>query len=234
VNPRRRLAIAGATLLAGGAALAGCAGPPRIPPPPEPVPAPRVRIGDRWRYAQIDLYRRTVTTELAMEAVALEPLLRIRVTDAAGTPRPEETYAAPWRVLQEPAYDEVQVFREPKPLLAEPIARGARTRIVTTYHRPGAERGYFWSDWMVGVAWERIRVPAGEFDALKVVHTIAFDHTDLFRSFCTRDDLLWYAPAVNRWVRREWTGTYRTSGGRRSMLREDWVAWELLEYRPAA
>ena len=46
--------------------------------------------------------------------------------------------------------------------------------------------------------------------------------------------MLWYAPQVNRWVRREWTGTYRWSGMRiPATLRDDWVEHKLLEYQPA-
>jgi hypothetical protein len=53
-----------------------------------------------------------------------------------------------------------------------------------------------------------------------------------------RSDVIWYSPQVNRWVKREWSGDYVSSGltgapaGVRG--REDWVLWQLVECRPAA
>ena len=68
--------------------------------------------------------------------------------------------------------------------------------------------------------------------------TIWFDYPDVFRFNSSRIDSVWYAPEVNRWVRREWTGDYQHEnslgklGGTRR--REDWVRWELVSYTPAA
>ena len=76
-------------------------------------------------------------------------------------------------------------------------------------------------------------MPAGEFDALRVERRIYFTHVDLRRSQSVRTEYLWYAPAVNRWVRREWTGQYIGWPVRRGVAREDWVVHLLAEYAPA-
>lgn len=88
---------------------------------------------------------------------------------------------------------------------------------------------------MSAARWEEVRVPGGRFDALRVDRRIAFTHSDFWRIDSQRSETLWYAPAVNRWVQREWTGIYRQYGlPRYGGRREDWVRWRLLEYVPAA
>ena len=229
IQTRRRLLLAGA-----GAALSGCATPNYVPAPADAGALPTVRLGDRWRYAQIDLYRKDRTAELTMDVVAVAPQLRVRVTDAAGASRSDEIYASPWRVLQEPAYGEPLHFREPNPLLPTPLQAGAQERIGNRFRAERGELWLFWSEWIDALGWERVRVPAGEFVALRVRRRINFEHQDPFRATNYRDETLWYAPQVNRWVRREWTGRYRPAGGmREGWFNEEWVAWELLEYRAA-
>ena len=224
---RRRLVVAGAAL------LAGCATRPLIAPPAaEPAP-PRVGLGDRWRYAVVNRFNGSRLAESTAEVVALTPELRLRVTDSSGRQVPDETYAGPWRVVQEPAYDRAQVFDDPVPLVPGRLVVGARERTTTAYRVQGSDELHSWSDWLDAVGWERVQVPAGEFDALRVERSIVFTHADRWRHSSQRNETLWYAPAVNRWVMREWTGRYLRQGMRRSPLNEDWIAWQLIEYAPA-
>jgi hypothetical protein len=103
----------------------------------------------------------------------------------------------------------------------------------TAYRVQGIDRDFYWSDWLDAVGWQRVRTPAGEFDALRVERRIAFAHSDPFRDRPTREETLWYAPAVNRWVLREWTGRYWGRSHPPPLLREDWVGLRLVGYSPA-
>jgi len=228
VRGRRRLLIAAGA----GALLAGCASAQYVPAPYAQTPPPSVRVGDRWRYAKIDRYSGRQVTELAMEVVSLEPQLRLRVDDAGGVQQADEVYAAPWMALQDPTYDPVATFLHPTPVLPRQLAVGGFERVSNRWRPPGDELWYFWSEWIDALGWERIRVPAGEFTALRVMRRIAFEHSDRFRWDNLRDETLWYAPEVSRWVLRDTTGTYRWPGDRRGApLREDWTILQLLEYR---
>jgi hypothetical protein len=220
-------------LVAGTALAAGCA----LPAPPASAPAaaaPVLRIGERWRYEKVNLYNGQRIALLSMQVVDIAPEVRVRVTDAEGRDGPEEVYAGPWRVVQEPAYDQVQIFRDPMPLLPERLVPGANERRQTVYHLAGSERELYWSEWLDVEGWERVRVPAGEFDALRIVRRIGFVHAEIWRQQSSRLDTLWYAPAVNRWVQRTWTGTYYWPGTRRAPLREDNVAWRLIDHTAVA
>ncbi len=83
-------------------------------------------------------------------------------------------------------------------------------------------------------------MPAGQFDCLRIDRTIYFEPRQLGRFNARPVESLWYAPAVNRWVRRDWTGFYldeTTISDRRTALpieeREDSVSWVLLEHQAA-
>ncbi len=240
--PSRRRLLHGAAALS-GAALAGCAVPgagtggdgTAVAPQP-PAPAPRLRVGDRWRYERINRYNDERLGETTMQVLALAPRLRIAVDGAGvGPGGSEEVYAEPWRILQEPGYDLVQVFETPQPLLPARLEAGAGERYAGRYRIAGAEEWFQWSVAVSAVRWEAVTVPAGRFEALRVERQIAFTHSDLWRVQSERHETLWYAPAVNRWVQREWTGSYRRySLPRYGGLREDGIRLRLLESAPAA
>ncbi len=226
-STRRRLALALAAL------PAACATPQFLPPPSAPIAPPRVRVGDRWRYELRNAYNGAATGTVTQQVAELGSLIRLTSTAADGSRLPDEIYAGAWQVLQEAIFDVVQVYERPMPLVTDVLV-GAGENSGIYYGVPEfGPRRFWWSQWRRSVGWERVTVPAGSFDCLRVERQIAFQHSDIFRSNSTRIDRLWYAPQVNRWVRREWTGQYQIGGGRRTYLREDAVVWALLEHVPA-
>lgn len=227
---RQVLAGIGALSVAG---LAGCAAPAAITRPA--AAAPQVRVGDSWRYRQVNGYNGLELGETMMRVVTVAPELRVAVS-GWGAPEEgtEEIHAGPWNVLQEPAYDMLQRFETPQPLLPAQLQAGAKVRYSGRYRVPGFEESFDWHAWADALRWEAITVPAGRFEALRIQRRIAFRHSDLWRVQCERLETLWYAPEANRWVRREWTGTYRRySVERKLLLREDWIVSELVEYASA-
>lgn len=227
---RRRL------LLAAAALPAACAAPQfDAPPPGAPAVVPPPRVGQRWRYAEIDRYNGRRRDELLAQVVESQPD-RVRVTlTGAARKRDDEVYAGAMRIVQEPAYDFTQVFEQPVPVMPDRLVPGPATLVRTRYHTTFSPRDRLpWSDWMVARGWQRVRVPAGEFDALLVERMIRFGHVDIWREDCVRYDYAWYAPEVGRWVLREWTGRYlMPSGPDRTVAYEDWVRWELIDWQPA-
>lgn len=98
------------------------------------------------------------------------------------------------------------------------------------------------------MGWERIKVPAGEFDAIKVKRIVYFDY--LQPNVRGRSEILefeWFAPAVKQSVRREASAWYlsylygdgspgfiraaaRDGGGGPRFVRDDWLTSELVSY----
>ncbi|MGD9946071.1 MAG: hypothetical protein AB7S98_22825, partial [Burkholderiaceae bacterium] len=155
----------------------------------------------------------------------------VRLTRSDGRPLDDELYTAPWNVVQEPFYDLTQTFAQPLPLLPPQLSVGAQLRRSVHYRGAGGSRVLYWGDWLTARGWEQLRLPAGDFLALRIERMINFEHLDIFRQEPRRFDTLWYAPSVGRWVQREWTGEYLMPGGRRrAVMREDWIRWELVEH----
>jgi hypothetical protein len=220
-------------------ATAGCAVSPPVPAPTgaDPLPAPRVRPGDRWRYRATDRYNRGVIGEPIHEVLAAEPGPTLRIDPGDGRGEPVlERHADAWTVIAEATFDAPVVFERPMPIVPAGVRPGDTRRDVTRYASSRSSRPLRWEQWLRVRGWERVEVPAGAYDALCLERTVYFDHPDAFRRASMRIDRLWYAPSVQRWVRREWTGDFLWSGGagRGGRAREAWVRWELIAYEPAA
>jgi hypothetical protein len=80
---------------------------------------------------------------------------------------------------------------------------------------------------------ERIRVPAGEFDTVKIRRFVYPGDTDFMLSETQIVEFDWYAPALGRTVRTERTSTYldynRCAEDSGCDARGDWDVLELLE-----
>lgn len=77
---------------------------------------------------------------------------------------------------------------------------------------------------------ESVTVPAGTYDALKIKYTGNYNVTEAGRSWSGgRIETLWYAPAVNRHVKTEWTHNWSGSGFKGSETEVN----ELVSYTPA-
>ncbi|HYF57901.1 MAG TPA: hypothetical protein VEA81_02975 [Burkholderiaceae bacterium] len=224
-------ALAGAGTLA--ATLGGCAsGPPPIMPPAgaDPLPPVSPAAGDRWRYRLVDRYNGASIGEAAVEVASASPELALRIDAGERRGVLEERYVDPWTAVVESVFDGPVAYETPVPLVPPGLRTGASVRTVTRWRSPFAPFPLAWQQTVTARRWERVTVPAGTFDALRVERLIWFQHPDPFRNASERTDILWYAPEAGRWVRREWTGDYLPTGGigRGQRMREDWVIWELV------
>lgn len=84
---------------------------------------------------------------------------------------------------------------------------------------------------------ERITVPAGTFDTIKIHRYMYLGDWDTFLRETVVEDTDWYAPALGRPVRSErkssWQDTSRCTRGGCPWFRGDWNVSELIESRPA-
>jgi len=229
---RRRQLLRGALAGAVASLAGGCATEAIERVAEQPLPEPRPRLGDRWRYELINRFNNQRIGEVLAEVEESAPTLRVALRDADGRRLGDELYATPWAILQEPFYAFVQIFSTPIPLLPPSGRAGDARWHESSYRLPGTDLRYCWEVRNAAEGWERLRAPAGEFIVLRVVRDIVFAHPDFTRLRPWRRETLWYAPAIHRWVQREWAGWYLWPG-ERFPLREDFVRWRLLEHRPA-
>jgi hypothetical protein len=231
VNPARRAIMLGA----GASVLLSACAQSRAVRPPGDLASPQAKVGDLWQYEKFDLYRNEQTDIVHREVTATHPMLELEIRSERHGNLGREVFSKPWSVVVDLSREAPIVFKHPKPQLPAGLIAGDRLTIRTQW-RPAKEGPWlFWSEWIDAEHWEKVTVPAGEFVALRMHRTIAYDHPDSFRTDNRLTETLWYAREVNYWVQRESTGTYLLPGMRASApLREDWVRERLLKYKPAA
>ncbi|MFZ4758451.1 MAG: hypothetical protein ACOYLX_09815 [Burkholderiaceae bacterium] len=240
-NPlrRRTLRAAAAMSALGGSALAaGCANPAAVPAPPgtEPIAPPLLRVGDQWRYRLTNRYNRSTIGETTVQVLAASPEIRLRLDPGGGAAPFEERYADAWSVLVDASFDAPMVFESAVPLVPAGLRASSGRRTTTRYRSERASQPLAWEQRLDAIGWERVQVPAGTFDALRIERNIRLEHPDFFKLGGERNETLWYAPQVGRWIAREWTGSYMPGSPtpRSGRAREDWVRWELTAWQPAA
>jgi len=224
-------------------------------PPSEIVRQPVV--GQSWRYSQNDLYtrarvdvqvdrvtaiNRTVEIGSSIEAVKEEDgaqsrwgteFLRkyIGHRDKPAGVLPSETQD-PWgKILVDPHWGQVQVYEIPIPLWPEQLRPGWRTHFSTKYKTPLNQDALPWDQTMKAHAWETITVPAGQFKSLRFTNSINFSSGDITRTTSVRQETVWFAPEVGRWVARESKGSYYVDDSSvDTPYDENGFRWELLEW----
>jgi hypothetical protein len=212
---------------------AGCGIQPLSPVRSAPISGPAssapVRppaLGQSWTYRKSNVINGEVIATEREEVVALEPRIIVRRSTESGRPLPDEQ-DAPWgQVLREPHWDFPQTYVDPVPLWPSPLALGDSASVRTDYRIDNFSFPFWITVQATVKAWEKVSLPVGDFQAWHVERLINIKHQDITRSATTRWDHLWLVPEIGRWVVREITGIYATSG-RRGGGREDNFRWEL-------
>ena len=119
-----------------------------------------------------------------------------------------------------------QNYVDAVPLWPQDLRAGASSEIRTDYRVDNFSYPFWISVQTVVKRWERVSLPVGNFNALHVERLIGLQHQDFTRLRTIRWEHLWLVPEIGRWVVRQLTGEYSTSG-RRSGGREDHFRWEL-------
>ena len=214
------------------------------------VTAPSVAVGETWTYRVHDGY---TGLDRGTERYRVDQVTAGNITVARERMGVEETqiYDGSWNWLQRPATN-LQSFRYSPAYQAFdfPLTPGKQWEARLTPTDPVDGRRF--PVRVVGklVGWERVKVPAGEFDALKVVRGVYLDYwVQSVRGSSNIMETEWYAPAVKQSVRREassrhwdWLGENDSGsgfvrvrgkdGGGPQWLPDDWLVYELVSYTP--
>ena len=235
----RLLALSVCVLFAGGCATGNPVGPGGI----TSVNAPSSpRLGDAWAYRVSNGYSRETFGE---EQYRVVDAAADRVVIEATGYRPGRWTLTPdlqW-ITHPLADDRVETFSPAYPALVFPLAAGqkwdikisAREAAPDSAARSGASPldRVTVQGWVLG--WERITVPAGEFDTIKIRRvtwggnfTYDYGQSEIYEE-------LWYAPSIGRFVRHDsrWKRLILFTRLRDGplYLHGDWLVRELL---PAA
>ena len=145
-------------------------------------------------------------------------------------PPPSEVQA-PWGMIWiDPHWEEVQVYDNPVPLWPTQLRPGWSATIYTPYETPQApDEALPWQLSMHAQGWESLVVPAGHFSAFRYHNLVNFRFTNVSeRVSAQREENIWFAPEIGRWVARESWGTFYQDVGER--FRESSSRWQLLRW----
>jgi hypothetical protein len=235
--------------------VASCANLSQTPPPgmAAEAAAPQLQPGSTWRYAISDGFTRIERGTVEYRVRAVEGnVVTVDVTN--GTQESTELFARDGNWVQRPATN-MQMFRYNPPYRALdfPLAAGKRWEYKGTATDPADGRSFPLTLSGRVAGWERIKVPAGEFDTLRVRRMVYLDYFrqgDRGQSVIRETD--WYAPAINQVVRRETISQYlKLARLERSFLRkvsdgddhsgddvlpryeqDEWLVYELISTAP--
>jgi len=205
--------------------------------------------GQTWRYAKHDLFTGALLDTQVDRVSAVERTIDIEShtegdTAAESASRWRRYFArpksavdlpteiqSPWgMILVDPHWGRAQVYEPAIPLWPTTLQPGWQARINTTY-KSEAGPALPWNQTLKAEARETITVPAGQFKTLRYVNVIRFVSSDPGRTDSVRQETLWFAPEVGRWVVRESRGSYYLDDSiADTQAVESSFRWELLSW----
>lgn len=216
--------------------LAGCASPlPPAGPVAANVQAPQMQIGDYWEYSVSDGYTRRPRGTYRYEVRRFDADNAIVEVTQDGRPVETQIYAAGWSG-RDHTLTNLQRFRydPPYPAYAFPLAPGKSWVTVVNATDPATGKVYRVHVRAKVIGWERIRVPAGEFDTLKIQRYVFAGNPQWSRSQEEIAQTDWYAPAVRRAVRSQGNSSHidssRSGEEGPLVINGDWLIAELVGY----
>ncbi len=224
--------------------LAGCQTAPPLPlagNPFAPVEPPQLALGDTYVYRLSDGYGNKPPGQVSYRVDRIEADRIVMLVDPntriEGGAR-IESYTRDGNWLRHPLinHDEpvLYEFNTPYPAYVAPFAPNQSWSTRVTATNPSQGRRSVRVDGKVLGA-ERIRVPAGEFDTIKIRRLVYAGDTD-YRTETQITEIDWYAPVLGRAVRTERQGQWREYRSCDNFFfcdntkRSDWHVYELVSY----
>jgi hypothetical protein len=215
--------------------LAACAAPlAQVPPSgtPAEVAAPSVRPGDAWAYTSYDGYTRIPKGTVDYRVTGVKgDIVSVERSHEGRTSAEYFTANGAWLERPLPNLQDLR-YQPALAALPFPLHAGQRWREYVQAIDPATRRAYRVRIDGHVLGWDRVRVPAGEFDTLKVERYIYAGNADYFRTEERIREIDWYSPQVGAVVRHEESSEHTdTSKSCRyagcNIILNDWTVLEL-------
>jgi hypothetical protein len=220
-----------------------------------PVPAATPAVGERWTYRVTNAYNNLDVDRVTQKVMAVSTnRIDVMVTREAT----RESFVRPYDTAWNPfgGYYPVGLgtrgywngiepgasvnYTPALPLFRFPLVPGARWTDTVTVSNPATGLQVPVKVYSTVEGIERVKVPAGEFDAIKVQRYLYYQDADWWRTGIQQRYADWFAPAVNHVVMHREDSYYldNTSGGGNggggggAYIYGDYLLSELVEYLP--
>ncbi|HEU0290956.1 MAG TPA: hypothetical protein VFR39_09430 [Burkholderiales bacterium] len=217
---------------------AGCASLPQVPPAgmPAQVTAPNVREGDSWVYSLHDGYTKLPRGKLEYRVNSVQGDT-VTVGLQHDGRQTTQHYTRDWNWRERPMTN-LQNFRYEPAYAALPFPLEAgkswQAYVKATDPATGKENRVRIDGKVLG--WERVKVPAGEFDTILVRRLVYAGNADTTRGEENISEYDWYSPALGGIVKHASSSSYydKTQGcdGRycSAWVKNNWNVVELLSH----
>ena len=160
---------------------------------------PQVRVGDHWRYLVKDGFTGDTLNEFGHQVVSVsEQDITVQLTNKGSRARELRYFDRQWNATDTGG----TVFEPHYPEYRFPLVVGDSWREPYRSHtRDGKTYDNFQRVTVEAV--ERIHTPAGDFDAYRIKVLADIVANDANQSHVQSTITTWYAPTVNKYVRRE-------------------------------
>ena len=206
---------------------------------PASIAPAAVKVGDFWEYRVTDAYTGFDRGLYLYEVSHADPKRVVVDISRDGQRIDSLVYTTGWNGLEHPLTNLQRFQYQPAfPAYAYPLEPGKRWYTVVNATDPMTRQTYRVHTRGKVVGWERIRVPAGEFDALRIQRQVFAGNSDAVRTQEVADETDWYAPALRRAVRTQASSEHfdnsqggSDGGGEYPLrVRGDWLVAELVRY----
>ena len=205
-----------------------------IPQPVNPLQVRAPQVGQQWVYNVRNVFNQEIMDIVTEKVVAVGQQVRIERTGIKYGRLPDEIQQ-PWDfILQDPHWSPPQKFLQPMPLWPEQLVAGWSGAYQNRYQVVAyPDNDYYLGLNIDALKWERVNVPAGEFNTLLYRNEMPFfTSNDFSRVANIRKEDVWFSPEIGRWVIRRSSGRYLWAGmfwG--NALWEDYLQWELVSWK---
>jgi hypothetical protein len=196
---------------------------PAASKPGRQVERPDVKVGDLWKYRITDTFTR-LAREVSIEVTSVtQDRIHTRSSLSANTAT-TDTWDREWNQLAEGAV----VYTPFYPWFRFPLQEGGQWSGIVQFVTGSGVMRHQVSARVAG--WERITVPAGTFDAARIVMRGILSETQTKNYYAANgpvSNVIWYAPAIRRFVRMDISHTDMTPVRSYELAER----WELLEHK---
>lgn len=189
----------------------------------ESVPAPAPAVGDSWTYQYTDVWKGAKGNINRMEVASIDDAgVHVDIKRAAsGALISTQLFAPDMNPIDRGGMHFAPSFAR----YAFPLAPGKEwsSEIVGDNSKAGKQ----WRYQIKGkvVDWEKVRVPAGEFEALKIVVEAQYaEAADSGHPGGKLNETVWFVPALNNYVKLE----YQDADAQGRLYSRD--SWELMSF----
>jgi hypothetical protein len=186
------------------------------------VPAPVPAVGDSWTYQYTDVWKGAKGNINRMEVASIDEAgVHMAIKRAAsGALISTQLFSPEMNPIDRGGMHFAPSFAR----FAFPLAPGKEwnSEVVGDTSKAGKQ----WRYQIKGrvLDWEKVRVPAGEFEALKIVVEAHYGAADTGAAGGQLTETVWFVPALNNYVKLE----YQDSDAQGRLYSRD--SWELMSF----